>query len=190
MLSVPVPAFRMPEGLSIRYDAPDPSLAGAITGYHVYTAASAEERVDWFLPGTSDIVVALDALPILLTIRRRTYDPLPPVTLIGPTSQAMRAVTRGGSLIGIGLTACGWSRFFSRPASDYRDQAVPLSEASSVQFARELLHALAATDRDMGLSRRSTPCWRVTWGRRIPTRHRFVVCWTCSSTTGSTACPR
>ena len=151
MLSVPVPAFRLPEGLSIRYDAPDAALAEAVTGYHVYAAATPEERVDWFLPGTADICVALDAPTIELTIRRRTYRPLPQVALIGPTSQAMRAITHGGALIGIGLTACAWSRLFARPASDYRDRVVPLAEAGSPEFARDLLRALEASDRDMGV---------------------------------------
>lgn len=148
MLSVPVSAFRMPEGLSIRYDAPAASLAEAITGYHVYAASAAQERIDWFLPGTADICVALDAPPISLTIRRRTYHPLPQVALIGPTSQAMRSVTRGGALIGIGLTALGWSRLFPRPASDYRDRVVPLADVGSPEFARDLLDALDGTDRD------------------------------------------
>jgi AraC-like DNA-binding protein len=147
LLSVP-PAFRLPEGLSIRYDAPDASLAEAITGYHVYRARAAEERIDWFLPGTADIVVALDAPPIALSIRRRIYDPLPQMALIGPTSQAMRATTRGGTLIGIGLTALGWSRFFPRSASEYRDRVVPLAEAATPGFAALLLDALDATDRD------------------------------------------
>lgn len=141
----------MPEGLFIRYDAPDAALAEAITGYHVYAASTTEERVDWFLPGTADICIALDAPTIALTIRRRTYRPLPQVALIGPTSQAMRSVTQGGALIGIGLTACGWSRLFQRPASDYRDRVVPLAEAASPEFARDLLQALAAGDRDMGV---------------------------------------
>lgn len=139
----------MPEGLSIRYDAPDAPLAEAITGYHVYRSRSAAEQVDWFLPGTADIVVALDAPPIALSIRRRTYDPLPPAALIGPTSQAMRSVTRGGTLVGIGLTALGWGRLFPRPASEFRDRVVPLAEAASPQFAEDLLRTLEATDRDM-----------------------------------------
>ena len=138
----------MPEGLSIRYDAPDPSLAEAITGYTVYSASIEDERVDWFLPGTAEICITLNAAPILLTIRRRTYRPMPQLTLIGPTSQAMRAVTRGGTLIGVGLSALGWSRFFSRPASDYRDRAVPLADAASPEFAHDLLATLERTDRD------------------------------------------
>ena len=150
MPSVPAPSFRLPEGLFIRYDAPDATLAEAITGYHVYASTAAEERVDWFLPGTADIVVALDAPPISLSIRRRTYDPLPQVALIGPTSQAMRAVTRGGTLIGIGLTAPGWCRLFQRPASDYRDRVVPL-DTLSPRFAEDLLRTLQATDRNLGV---------------------------------------
>jgi AraC-like DNA-binding protein len=132
----------------VRYDAPSAALADAITGYHVYTAANADKRVDWFLPAGADICVALDAGPIALSMRRRTYDPLPNVALLGPSSQAFRAVTHGGTLIGVGLTALGWSRLFRRPASEYRDRVAPLAEVLSPPLAEELRAMLAATDRD------------------------------------------
>lgn len=137
-----------PEEPYVRYDRPDAALAEAITGYHVYTTASTDERVDWFLPANADICVSLDAGPIAVTIRRRTCNALPDVALIGPTSQAFRAVTHGGTLIGIGLTAIGWSRLFRRPASDFRDRVTPLAEALSPALADELRRVLAATDRD------------------------------------------
>lgn len=145
---VPGRVFAMPPGLSIRYDAPAAGIADSITGYHVYAAASSEERVDWFLPGTANIRVALDSGPVDLTIRRRTYAPLPAVSLFGPTSQAMRAVTRGGTVIGIGVSALGWARLFPHPASDYRDRIVPLADALGPALATELGDTLAATDRE------------------------------------------
>ncbi len=145
---VPPSVFTMPGGLSIRYDEPDPAIADSITGYHVYAADRSDERIDWFLPGTANIRVTLGAGPIDLTIRRRTYSPLPEVTLFGPTSQAMRAVTRGGVMVGIGVSALGWSRLFPRAASDYRDRVVPLAEAASSELAEGLRATLAATDRD------------------------------------------
>lgn len=148
---IPPAVFRMPPGMAIRYDAPDPAIADAISGYHVYAVESGETREDWFLPGTANVRVSLDAEPVQLSIRRRTYRPLPEVALFGPTSQAMRAVTRGGTMIGFGITALGWSRLFARPASDYRDRIVPLAEATSPAFAAELHAVLAATDREHGV---------------------------------------
>ena len=164
---VPPSVFAMPEGLAIRYDEPEASISDSITGYHVYTAETGDERVDWFLPGTANIRVALDAGPIALTIRRRTYAPLPEVTLFGPTSQAMRAVTRGGTMIGIGVSALGWSRLFPRGASDYRDRIVPLAEAASPNFADELLAMLAATDRAHGVK----PALDAFFARRLEPPH-------------------
>ncbi|WP_374944515.1 helix-turn-helix domain-containing protein [Sphingomonas sp.] len=159
--------FAMPPGLSIRYDAPAAGIADSITGYHVYTAASTEERVDWFLPGTANIRVALDSGPVDLTIRRRTYAPLPAVSLFGPTSQAMRAVTRGGTVIGIGVSALGWSRLFPRSASDYRDRIVPLADAIGQAFADELKDTLAATDRE----RLVKPALDALFARRLGPPH-------------------
>ena len=58
-------------------------------------------------------------------------------------------MTHGGTLIGIGLTALGWSRLFARLASEYRDRAMPLSKVLSPALPQELQALLAATDRDM-----------------------------------------
>ncbi|HEX8485604.1 helix-turn-helix domain-containing protein [Sphingomonas sp.] len=144
-------AFIMPPGLSIRYDAPAAAIADSITGYHVYSSAVPADRVDWFLPGTANIRVTLDAGPVDLTIRRRTYAPLPQATLFGPTSQAMRAVTRGGTMIGIGISALGWARLFPNAASDCRDRIFPLGEAMGHAITAELVDTLTATDRDRGV---------------------------------------
>ncbi|HEX8445825.1 MAG TPA: helix-turn-helix domain-containing protein [Sphingomonas sp.] len=141
-------ACAMPPGLAIRYDRPADDIADSITGYHVYSAQGSAERVDWFLPGTANIRIALDAGVIAVTIRRRTYSPIPAVTLFGPTSQAMRAVTHGGTMIGIGVSALGWSRLFAKSASTYRDRIVPLAEAADAELADALFAALSATDRD------------------------------------------
>lgn len=145
---IPRHVFAMPPGLSIRYDEPDGRIADSITGYHVYAADTADERVDWFLPGTANIRISLDAGPIALTIRRRTYSPMPAAVLFGPTSQAMRAVTHGGTMIGIGVSALGWARLFARAASDYRDRLVPLEDMLGETLVGELVETLAATDRD------------------------------------------
>lgn len=163
----PGDVFAMP-GLSIRYDLPDPAIADAITGYHVYTADDAGERVDWFLPGTANIRVTLDAGPVSVAIRRRTFAPLPPAALFGPTSQAMRAVTHGGTMIGIGVSALGWSRLFARPAADYRDRIVPLADAAThPALADDLVRTLAATDRSHGVK----PALDAFFARRLGNPH-------------------
>ena len=140
-------AFRMPEGLSIRYDEADPAIADAISGYHVYAVDTTDEKEDWFLPGTANIRVTLDGGPLAYSVRRRTYNPLPPVALFGPTSQAMRAVHRGGMMIGFSISALGWWRLIPRAASDFRDRVVPLSDVLPPAFAEELRKIVTATDR-------------------------------------------
>ena len=82
--------FAMPSGMAIRYDRPAAALADYITGYHVYRTDTGSEagQVDWFLPATANVRIAIDAGPIVVSIGRRTYDPLPAASLFGPTNQA------------------------------------------------------------------------------------------------------
>jgi len=135
--------------MTIRYDQPADDLGGYITGYHVYTAeASTTPQVDWFLPGTANIRVTLDAGPVAVTIGRRTFDPLPQVALFGPTSTAMKATTHGGVMIGFGISALGWSRFTQRKAGDFRNRIVPAAEIVGQRFCDALVAALARSDRE------------------------------------------
>ncbi|MEG3088178.1 hypothetical protein [Sphingomonas sp. PB4P5] len=140
--------FAMPPGMAIRYDQPAADLADYITGYHVY---SADERhvgqVDWFLPGTANIRIAIDAGPISVTIGRRTFSPVPEVSLFGPTSHALKATTNSGILIGFGVSALGWGRLFGLQAAAFRDRVVPLASALPGDFATRLHAALYASDR-------------------------------------------
>lgn len=143
------PRVSMPEGMSIRYDQPAAAIADYITGYHVYASKgpAATGQVEWFLPGTANIRVALDAGPIAVRIARRTFGPLPPATLFGPTSSAMRTTTNGGTMIGIGISALGWARLFRAPAGRYRNQIVALDTVLGEERARALTAILAGSDR-------------------------------------------
>ncbi|KQS02006.1 hypothetical protein ASG11_14450 [Sphingomonas sp. Leaf357] len=142
--------FAMPPGLTIRYDQPAADLADYITGYHVYTAHGphAAGQVDWFLPGTANVRIALDAAPFSVAIGKNVFDPVPDVSLFGPTSQALRATTNGGVLIGFGISALGWSRLFPGNAADVRDRVLPLEQAMTGDFPARLLAALYACERE------------------------------------------
>lgn len=141
--------FAMPAGMAIRYDRPAPDLADYITGYHVYSADHRNVgQVDWFLPGTANIRIAIDAAPFAVAIARRSFDPVPQVSLFGPTSHALKATTNGGILVGFGISALGWSRLFAGHAALYRDRVVPLAAALPGDFADRLHAALAASDRE------------------------------------------
>ena len=140
----------MPAGMAIRYDRPAAALADYITGYHVYRSSDppgGEGQVDWFLPATANVRIAIDAGPIAVSIGRRTYDPLPAASLFGPTSQALKATTHGGVMIGFGISALGWGRLTRRPADDFRNRIVPLEDVLGRGFTNRLVAALqAATD--------------------------------------------
>lgn len=141
--------FAMPPGMAIRYDQPAADLADYITGYHVYSADHRHVgQVDWFLPGTANVRIAIDAAPFSVSIARRTFDPVPEVSLFGPTSHALKATTNGGILVGFGVSALGWSRLFNPPAATYRDRVVPLATALPGSFALRLRDALYRSDRE------------------------------------------
>lgn len=147
--------FAMPPGMSLRYDRPDPAIAAYISGYHVYRNAGpqAAGQVDWFLPGTANVRVSIDAGPIAVTIGHRSFDPVPQASLFGPTGQALRTVTNGGILIGFGVSALGWARLFgSKPsASTYRDRIVPVADLLGEAITADLIARLTASDRDAGV---------------------------------------
>ncbi|RZM31180.1 MAG: hypothetical protein EOP67_34355 [Sphingomonas sp.] len=144
----------MPPGMAIRYDRPAAEIADYITGYHVYRSGAptdGEGQVDWFLPATANVRIAIDAGPIAVSIGRRTYDPLPIASLFGPTSQALKATTHGGVMIGFGISALGWARLVRRPAGDFRNRIVPLEDALGRAFTNRLVTALqtAAADAEV-----------------------------------------
>lgn len=140
--------FAMPPGLTIRYDQPAADLAEYITGYHVYTARGphALGQIDWFLPGTANVRIALDAGPFSVAIGKNIFDPVPEVSLFGPTSKAIRATTNGGVMIGFGVSALGWSRLLPGNAAAVRDRVLPLGTIMPGDFSARLLAALYACD--------------------------------------------
>ena len=141
----------MPPGMVMRYDRPAADLADCFTGYLVYGSQHEGPRTDWFLPALADILITVDAGPIAVTIRRRVFDPIPQMSLIGPTNHMIRTVTNGGVLIGVGLTPIGWSRLFRKQADDYRNRVVPLAELLGIRFTAALEAAARGltSDRDV-----------------------------------------
>lgn len=151
--SIPPILFAMPEGMTLRYDQPAPELADYISGYHVYaaTGAPSEGLANAFLPGTANVRITLDAGPIAVTIGRRSYDPLPQLSLFGPTARAIRTITNGGVMIGFGISALGWPRLFKSSAAAFANRIVPLSEALGEPFAMRLLETMSAVPNEHGV---------------------------------------
>ena len=142
---IPATVFAMPRGMAIRYERPAEAIADWITGYHVYATRGADAvgQCDWFLPGTANGRITLDAGPIAVRIGNRRFDPLPQASLFGPTSRLLEAVTNGGVMIGFGISALGWARLSRRRAGDYHNRIAPLSQLLGAG-AQRLTDALAA----------------------------------------------
>lgn len=150
---IPPALFAMPPGMAIRYERPDPALADYMTGYHLYAASGPASigMENWFLPGTANVRVTLNAGPIAVAIGRRVFDPMPQASLCGPSSHALRTVTNGGIMIGFGVSALGWSRLFADGADRYADRIVPLADAAPPGFADRLVATMAAVTDEHGV---------------------------------------
>ncbi|MEH3041056.1 MAG: helix-turn-helix domain-containing protein [Sphingomonas paucimobilis] len=150
---IPPSLFEMRPGMAIRYEQPDPKLADYVTGYHLYAASGpgAMGLENWFLPGTANVRVTLGAGPIAVSIGRFHSDPLPQASLFGPTSHAIHTVTNGGVMIGFGISALGWARFFDGGADRYADRIEPLSAAARPGFADRLVALLSAVRDEQGV---------------------------------------
>jgi len=145
--------FAMPPGMAIRYEQPDPALADYMTGYHLYAASGPASigMENWFLPGTANVRVTLNAGPIAVWIGNRVFDPMPQASLCGPSSHALRTITNGGIMIGFGVSALGWSRLFACSADRYADRIVPLADAAPPGFTERLVATLSVVENEHGV---------------------------------------
>lgn len=149
---VPAEAFAMSGDQRIRYDRPAPDLAEFITGYSGYCGRSREPQVDWFLPALAQINIFVDAGPLAVKIGHHEFGGTGAATLYGPLSRAPRVTTRGGILIGTGLSALGWGRLIGRKASDFHNRVVPLGLVLRGGVAEELVRQLTALEDDRAVA--------------------------------------
>lgn len=140
---VPDAVFAMPPGHAMRYDLPASSLSDFVSAYATYGTQDRSEVVNWFLPAPPMICVLLDAGAVNISIRNHRFDP-GPVSLYGATSTAFSATTRGGVQVGIGLTALGWVRLFTKSAQKFTNCVIPLSEILPPGISRQLSAELRA----------------------------------------------
>ncbi|VVT19492.1 conserved hypothetical protein [Sphingomonas sp. EC-HK361] len=135
----------MPAGTRVSYFQPAPDLRTAITGYNAYAALSDEPRVDRFLPAPAMLCVSVDAGPVTVEIGRHRFDPVATASLYGPTTRPMRITSRGGGMIGIGISPIGWARLTRRAATDIQNRVVPVTALLGERLADRLARDLAAT---------------------------------------------
>jgi len=149
---VPPEAFAMPDGMRMRYDVPCPELAELVTGYAVYASDARAPMVNWYLPAPAILSILVDAGPVAVAMRSRTFADIDRATLYGPTSRAFRTVTHGGIAVGIGLTALGWAMLTDISAAGLRDGLVPMARVTGAGAAADLADALAGLATDAGIA--------------------------------------
>lgn len=128
-------------GTGVAYHKAGARLERYVTGYHQFTApVLADGRLnDVFFPSVATIRVALrGSPPWSLKIGSRSYDPMPVITLTGPTSYAGYMSCAGGTLVGAGLLPYGWAQLFGGDVSRFANRVVPLGD---VDPGAEMLRA-------------------------------------------------
>ncbi|MES2337782.1 MAG: helix-turn-helix domain-containing protein [Pseudomonadota bacterium] len=146
---VAIDRFGLPADTALRYERPDPRLAGLVSDYHVLDSIERvpDGAIDWMLPSWAAIRIILSERPIALRLGNRYYDPLPVASLYGVTSRAMRLETHGGVTVGVGLTPLGWARLFTQRADAFRDRITPLDQLLPPAQVAALVTRLRASDR-------------------------------------------
>lgn len=146
-------AFRLPRGTALRYERPAPPLAALLPSYAVLDSDNAlvDHKVNWMLPSWAQIWIRLTAGPITVNIGNRRYDPLQAAVMYGVTSRAMPVTAQGGTTVAVDVSPLGWARFVSTPADEHRDQIAPLDRLLPRDLVHDLVAALHASDRDLGV---------------------------------------
>ena len=138
----------MSEAISpVQYWQPSAALAPYVTGYHSFHAALPPGLTlkDVFLPSWASIRVSLhESPPWSLRMGPRSFDPMPEVAFIGPTSCAGYLSTQGGTMVGVGLKPLGWAQLFGGDLSKHANRVVPLAQLDP--GADQLHEALNAAD--------------------------------------------
>ena len=172
--ATPTPAFTMPSGMRLRYDRPSHRLQPYVTGYAIYINEHRKPMSNWFLPSPAMITVLLDAGRVTASIRNRTYDAVPAAALWGPASHAPHTITRGGIMVGVGLTALGWARLTARPADLYANTVSPVSDVIGSENAGDLVAALDGLDTDAGFAPTLNRALPALLQREMPPQHALV----------------
>lgn len=141
----------MPPGTRVRFFAPDPAIAEAVTGYNAYACTSDEARVDVFLPTMMLMTILIDAGPVTAEIGRHRFAPMPQVALHGTLTRPLRATTHGGIMIGVGLSAIGWARIGRRTAADLHNRVVPVGGLLGHATGERLVAGLNSAEDDVGI---------------------------------------
>lgn len=141
-------AWQLPAATALRIEVPAPDLRAFVTEYYVLDSDPQVHAgaVSYPLPSWPMLRFTLTPGPVSLRIGPRRYDPVPVAALWGTTTRAMQTITYGGVTVGVGITALGWSRLFTRGADKVRDQVVPLDTLMPPAAVEALVERLRAAD--------------------------------------------
>jgi AraC-like DNA-binding protein len=105
------------------------TMTDLVAGYFRYAAPPEPDRNrhEVLLPGWPKVYLLLPGTPSAsMTIRRRTFDPLPTCGFVGTTSYASALDYGGGVVCGVSLLPKGWARLFGGDLSRHTNRVVPL----------------------------------------------------------------
>lgn len=141
------------DGVTMRFRAPDPALSELVIDYAFYDSgpAGCVPRRNDYLPGPANISMTFAAGPVNARVRNHQYSWRNDAAVFGPTSFGIAAESRGGLLIGLGLTPLGWARLFGKNAFAAANRVGPLEAQWGRDRARAFYDAVArvAWDEDM-----------------------------------------
>lgn len=108
------------------YAQPGPALRDYVSGYHFVEIApgAAGALRDFYYPAWTLLRFTLGGRPWRARVGGVDTE-VPPAALFGTSSCATQVETRGGLMVGAGITPLGWARLFRGDAADYADRVVP-----------------------------------------------------------------
>lgn len=144
------PAVVTRDGVAMTFRPPAPALAELVIDYAFYDSgpAGSQRRVNEYLPGPANISMTFDAGHLSASVRHHRLAWTNDAVVFGPTSHAFRVESHGGRLVGIGLTALGWSRLFGKNADAAANRILPLAALWDEARAYRLHAAVAAAGTD------------------------------------------
>jgi AraC-like DNA-binding protein len=133
----------------VRFARPVPALAECLAGYHSYDVRLPPGTVgeEIFFPAWANIRFQLTGKRWAMRYGEKRIDPIPHISLFGPTSCAGFAEFSGGHMFGVAITPVGWARLIGGDASRLIDEIVPLETVIGAEAAM-LAERIAAVRED------------------------------------------
>jgi AraC-like DNA-binding protein len=109
----------------MRYWKPAPSLAGLVSGYHLYAVQTqaTKRHQDVFQPAWANLRIVLTCdTQWRVRVGAGAWQPVAECALFGPSSHVTWSQSTSGIVIGAGLTPLGWARLTKANAIDWANR--------------------------------------------------------------------